>query len=212
MSDVEIIEQGSLAWLALRSGKITGTRFADVLAKSKRDGKPLKARDDLVWTLAAERIQGYQPEGPSSYSLKWGSENEPLARDAYQLRTGAFVTQEAFTVHPILVFIGVSLDGLVDDDGTLEFKCPKCPEIHLQRWIDGVPEEYIAQIQGGLWVSGRKWCDFVSYDPDTAERFKLLIIRVYRDEEYIANLEKECLILENEVQLLIAKLMSKIES
>ena len=217
MSDLQEVVQGTPEWFALRCGKITGTRFADVLAMSKPSKKnpeprPLKARDDLIWTLATERTQGYQPQGLTSYSLKWGTDNEPRAREAYELRTGAFVTQQGFITHDTLSFVGVSLDGLVDDDGTIEIKAPKCPEIHLRRFLEGVPEEYKPQIQGGLWTSKRKWCDFVSYDPDTDARFKLLIIRVYRDEEYIKNLERECLVLEDEVHELMRKLLAKVEN
>jgi len=209
------IEQGSPEWFAIKTGKFSGTRFGDVLAKSKPsktnpEPRSLKARDDLVWTLASERIQGYMPSGLTSYSLRWGTENEPKAREAYELATGAFVTQQGFTTHATLSFVGASLDGLVDDDGTIEIKCPKSPQIHLQRFLDGVPDEYVAQIQGGLWVSGRKWCDFISYDPDTDERFKLLVIRVFRDEAYIKNLEREVLVLEGEVRELIKTLEEKV--
>lgn len=196
-------------WHAKRCGRFTASRFADVLAKSKKDGKPLKARQDLIWTIAAERIQGYQPKGASSYSLQWGVDNEPLARQAYEIKTGEFVDQVDFIVHPEYDFVGISPDGLVNDDGGTEIKCPKSPEIHLQRFLDGVPDEYMPQVQGSLWVTGRKWWDFVSYDGDTDERFKLLIIRVYRDEKYIKNLENEVLQAELEVQELVKKLMEK---
>jgi putative phage-type endonuclease len=204
------IEQKSDEWFAARCGKFTGSRFADVLAKSKKDGKPLKARQDLIWTLAAERIQGYQPKGASSYAMQWGVDNEPLAREAYEIKTGEFVTEAGFIVHHKFEFVGISPDGLINDDGGLEIKCPKSPEIHLQRFIHGVPEEYKPQIQGGLWVTGRKWWDFVSYDPDTAEDFKLLTIRVLRDEVAIKELEAEILQAETEVQDLVNQLMKKV--
>jgi putative phage-type endonuclease len=207
MSD---IQQKTDEWFAARCGKFTGSRFADVLAKSKKDGKPLKARQDLIWTLAAERIQGYQPKGASSYSLQWGVDNEPLARQAYEIKTGEFVIEEGFIQHKDWDFVGVSPDGLIGDDGLIEIKCPKSPEIHLQRFVNGVPEEYVPQIQGALWVTGRQWIDFVSYDPDTADEFKLLIIRVEHDEEYIADLEREILLAELEVNELVTKLKMKV--
>lgn len=197
-------------WHQKRCGRFTASRFADVLAKSKKDGKPLKARQDLIWSIAAERIQGYQPKGASSYSLQWGVDNEPLARQAYEIKTGEFVDETDFIVHPEYDFVGISPDGLVNDDGGAEIKCPKSPEIHLQRFIDGVPDEYVPQIQGSLWVTGREWWDFISYDGDTDDRFKLLIIRVYRDEEYIKNLEAEILKAELEVQELVKELMKKV--
>lgn len=216
MNNFQEVVQGTPEWFAIRCGKITGTRFADVLAmtmpsKANPEPRPKKERENLIWTLATERIQGYQPQGLTSYSLKWGSDNEPRAREAYELRTGAFVTQQGFITHDTLSFVGVSLDGLVDDEGTQEIKCPKSPEIHMRRFLEGVPEEYKPQIQGGLWVSKRKWCDFVSYDPDTDDRFKLLVIRVERDEEYIKNLERECLLVETEVRILMKKLLAAAE-
>lgn len=207
---MEEIEQKTDEWRQERCGRFTGSLFGDALAKSKRDGKPLKARNDLIWTVAAERIQGYQAEGPSSYSLRWGTETEPLAREAYEIATGEFVTEKGFIVHPQFDFAGCSPDGIIGDDGLIEIKSPKCPEIHLQRWLDGVPEEYIPQIQGQLWVTGRKWCDFVSYDPDTDPRFRLLIIRVERDEKFIAELQAEILAAEVEVCALVEQLNKKV--
>lgn len=209
------LEQKSDEWHALRAGKFTGSRFDDVLAMSKPTKnnpipRPLKARQDLIWDIAAERIQGYQPHGMTSYSLKWGIENEPLARAAYEIKSGEFVEEVAFIEHPKFNFVGLSPDGLIGNDGMIEIKSPSSPKVHLQRWIDGVPDEYKAQVQGGLWVTGRKWNDFISYDGDTDERFKLLVIRVYRDEEYIKNLEKEILQAESEVQQLVKELMLKV--
>lgn len=204
------ITQKSDAWHNLRMGRFTGSRFADVLAKSKRDGKPLKARDDLIWTIATERIQGYQEQGVSSYSLQWGVDNENFAREAYELKTGEFVDEIAFIQHSELDCVGVSPDGLIGTEGGIEIKCPKSPQIHLQRFLYGVPEEYIPQLQGFLWVTNRQWIDFVSYDPNTKESLKLLIIRVNRDESFIANLQKEVLIAEEEVNVLVNQLMKKV--
>lgn len=201
--------QGSDEWRAKRCGRFTGTRFEPVLAVSKSSGKPLKARADLIWSVATERIQGYQPEGMTSQATQWGKNNEPIAREAYELKTGEFVDEVDFIQHPIYDFIGISPDGLIGTDGGLEIKCPKSPEIHLQRFLLGVPDEYMPQIQGAMWVTGRTWWDFVSYDPDTADQFKLLIIRVNRDEAFIANLETEIKKSEIEVQELVNQLMLK---
>lgn len=192
-----------------RCGRFTGSCFNDVIAV-KKDGKPTQKRQDLIWSIAAERIQGYQPKGPNSYSLQWGKDNEKLAIESYEIRSGEFVTKSKFIVHPKYDYAGVSPDGLVNEDGGVEAKCPKSPEIHLQRFIEGVPVEYMPQIQGGMWVTGRKWWDFISYDPDTDPKFKLLIIRVNRDEEYIKNLEHQILTAELEVQELVNQLLKKV--
>jgi putative phage-type endonuclease len=203
------IEQNSDEWHQLRCGKFTGSSFDDLLAVSKKDGKPLKARNDLIWRVASERIQGYQPTGANSYSMQWGKNNEALAREAYELRTGEFVEAVPFIQHVRYDFVGVSPDGLVNTEGGIEIKCPKNPEIHLQRFIDGVPAEYVAQIQGALWVTGRKWWDFVSYDPDTDPKFQLLIIRVFPDKAFIKRLQDEAINANNEVEAIIKMLNAK---
>lgn len=208
------LEQKSQEWHLLRSGKFTGSRFAAVLAMSKPTKtnpipKPLKARDDLIWTIATERIQGYQESGMSSYSLQWGIDAESFAREAYEIKTGEFVDEIAFITHPLLPNFGISPDGLIGVDGGIEIKCPKSPQIHLQRFLNGVPEEYVPQLQGFLWVTGRKWIDFVSYDPNTKEQFKLLIIRVERDEQFIDNLASEVMLAELEVVKLVSQLYLK---
>lgn len=203
------IEQGTDEWHQERCGRFTGSRFADVVAR-KKDGKPTKAREDLIWELAAERIQGYQAEGPNSYSLRWGKEAEPLARQAYEIKTGEFVTEAGFIIHPQFTYVGCSPDGLVNEDGGIEIKSPKCPEIHLQRFLNGVPEEYVPQIQGLMWVTGRQWVDFVSYDPDTLPAFRLLIIRVARDDAFIQKLEAEIVQAESEVCELVNELRKKV--
>lgn len=199
------IEQKTEEWHQLRCGKFTGSQFADLMSV-KKDGSPSKARLDVIWRVASERIQGYQPSGPNSYSLRWGTDNEPLAREAYELHTGEFVEEVAFVQHPDFDFVGVSPDGHINDDGGIEIKAPKCPEIHLQRFINGVPEEYMPQIQGALWVTGRKWWDFVSYDPDTSPEFQLLVIRVLPDQKFIERLKDSVLSANDEVNHIINQL------
>lgn len=177
-------------WHAERAGKWTGSKFVDVLARNKKTGEPLKCYYDLIWKVVTERMTGQATEGPSGYALAWGSDVEPFAREAYELETGNSVTETGFIVHPKYPFVGASPDGLVDEDGGIEMKCPKSSIVHLQRFDSGVPEEYVPQIQGCMWVTGRKWWEFVSYDPRQQERFRMLVIRVERDDAFIKNLEK----------------------
>lgn len=183
-------EQGSPEWFAKRLGKFTGSRFADVLAVSKRDGKKLKAYTDLVWAIAVERITGQADQTLDSYSLRWGRDLEDFARQEYELTTGETVEQVDFVEHPTLDYVGCSPDGLVGSDGGIEIKCPKDSAIHLQRFDNGVPDEYKPQVYGSLWVTGRAWWDFISYDPRMPEHLRLLRIRVPRDEAYIEELRK----------------------
>lgn len=202
-------EQRTPEWYAKRCGKFTGSRFVDVMARSKSTGKPLKAYDDLIWQLVVERMTGVQDEGFDSYATRWGQDVEDFARQEYELTSGVQVEQVDFIDHPKFSFVGCSPDGLVRVDGGLEIKCPKDSAVHLERFLSGVPEEYKPQIQGGLWVTGREWWDFVSYDPRMPESHRLLVIHVERDEEYIAKLEAAVLEAEKLVVARLAEIMKK---
>lgn len=201
--------QRTAEWHAERAGKFTGSRFVDVLARNKKTGAKLKAWDDLIWQVVVERMTGQAVEGPTGYALQWGTDVEPFAREAYELQTGNVVVESGFIQHPEYPFAGCSPDGLIGDDGGLEMKCPKNSAIHLARFIDGVPEEYIPQIQGCMWVTGRKWWDFVSYDPRMPESHQQLIINVQRDDDFIARLEEAVLDAEAAAETLLAKIKAK---
>lgn len=207
-------------WFAQRAGRITASRIGDVLAFSaggvylsgKRKGqpkevKPLKARVDYIHQLAAERITGRAKNQVRADALEWGKEWEPVAKNAYEEQTGVLVRDVGFIVHPIYEFIGASADFLVGGDGGGEIKCPKDQEVHLATWETGLPQEHIEQIQGGLWVTGRAWWDFVSFHPYFPPRRALYIQRVPRDDQYIIQMEEACLSLEAEVRAIVKKHM-----
>ena len=200
-------EQGSPEWLAERAGKWTGSKFVDVMAISERTGKPLKARSDAVWQVVVERMTGQAIEGPGGFALAWGHEVEQFARDAYELETGNVVQQVGFIEHQAFPFAGASPDGLIDNDGGLELKCPRDSRIHLDRFLSGVPAEYIPQIQGCMWVTGRQWWHFASYDPRMPESHRLLIIKVPRDDAVIAKIQAAVLAAETEAQELHKQLL-----
>lgn len=202
----EQAEQRSAEWLQVRAGKFTGSRFVDVMARNKRTGEPLKAWHDLVWQIVAERMNGQPLEGPSGYALQWGADVEPFAREAYELETGELVQESGFILHPEFDFVGASPDGLIGSDGGLEMKCPKSSIVHLQRFLDGMPDEYMPQVQGCMWVTGRKWWDFVSYDPRTSESHRLFRVRIDRDEAYIKALQASVLEAEEAAQKLMNQL------
>ena len=202
-------EQNTPEWHARRAGKFTGSRFVDVMARNKRTGEPLKAYHDLIWQLVVERMTQQQDEGVDSYSMRWGKDLEGFARQEYELTTGHTVEQVDFVDHPEYPFVGCSPDGLVSTDGGTEFKCPKDSAIHLQRFIDGMGEEFAPQVQGCLWVTGRQWWDWTTYDPRMPESHRLLIIHVERDDAYIAKLEAAVLEAEQLVVARLAEIMKK---
>lgn len=199
------------AWHADRCGKFTASRFVDVLARDKKTGKEkLKAWHDCVWDVVKERITGTQEDGVDSYSMRWGREVEPFARSAYELETGLLVTESGFINHPTLNFVGCSPDGLIGIDGGLEMKSPKDSGIHLDRFVNGMNEaEFMPQVQGCMWVTGRKWWDWVSYDPRMTgdfEHLRIFKVRIERDEEYIQKLEVAVFEAEAKVQEILSSL------
>lgn len=199
-------QQRTQEWHQARCGRFTGSRFVDVMATSKRDGKKLKAWSDLVWSIVVERLTGVQDEGPNAYALQWGVDVEPFAREAYEFASGNIVKESGFIVHPSYDFVGCSPDGLIGSDGGIEMKCPKDSSIHLMRFIDGMPDEYRPQVQGCMWVTGREWWDFVSYDPRMPEKHRLFRQTFERDEAYIKLLEESVLEAEAEVNRITSEL------
>lgn len=199
-------EQRTDEWLALRCGRITGTAFTDVMNFTK-DGKPGAGRKNLIARLAVEAMTKAQSETYQNAAMRRGIELEPEARLAYESETGYLVDQEAFIVHPDHDFIGVSPDGLIDDDGMVEIKCPESMHKHLDALLNGGHAvEYRWQVMGQLWVAKREWNDVASYDPRFPERKRLAIKRVHRDDKAIKELERECLAVWAEVQETIEKL------
>lgn len=182
------IVQGSDEWFEIRLGLVTGSISATVQAKG-RGGGPSLTRADEMFELALERIHNRpRPAGYKSADMIHGTETEPEARSHYELMEGVMVEQVGFVT--LNDDVGCSPDGFVGEDGLVEIKCPK-NRTQYNRFLAGVfPKEYNAQVQFLLWVTGREWCDFISFASDMMA-MKYFKIRVMRDEEYIETLEKE---------------------
>lgn len=200
------MEQRSEEWFAARRGKLTGSRFNAVMALSKRDGKPLAARKELVTTVALERLTGQTEHVPANVAMQWGTDHEDEAREWYEFETGKTVDEVGFVTCDI-PYVGVSPDGLIADDGGLEIKCPFGQSRHFETLTTKrVPPEYWAQVQGCLWVSGREWWDYVSYHPLFPPHLQGIIIHVRRDAEYIERLASECTAVNAEADAALALL------
>lgn len=188
MSD--IIEQGSEAWFELRRGLATGSHFAEVMAKG-RGGEESTTRRNYRMRLALEVVTGkvLADSFKGNAHTERGKEKEPFARMAYEAITGHLVEEVPFIKHKFLA-AGVSPDGLIGDDGMVEFKCP-IPAIHWEylQLKGAPPPEYKWQIYGELWIAGREWNDVVSYCEDMPEELQTHISRVHRDDKLIAELE-----------------------
>lgn len=184
----EII-QGSPEWYQIRLGKVTASRVADVIAKTK--GGYAASREKYLADLFLERLTGTTAEGFTSAAMQWGTEKEPEARAAYQFEKNIRVSQIGFVDHPSIHMSGASPDGLVGDDGLIEIKCPNAAT-HLKTLkTDRVAGKYITQIQWQMACTGRQWCDYVSYDPRMPAEMQLFIQRVNRDDDRITELEAE---------------------
>lgn len=182
------MQQRSDEWFKERLGKATASRFKDVMATVKYG--EASARKNYRAELVAERLTGAKEEGYTSASMQWGIDNEDTARLRYELLTGNTVEECGFFQHSDLM-AGASPDGLVNDDGCLEIKCPNTAT-HIETLKTGnVPSQYFWQVTGQMLMTGRKWCDFVSFDPRMPDNAQIFVKRVYRDKEYISQLEEE---------------------
>jgi hypothetical protein len=196
--------QGSEAWALERCGRATASEFAAVLAK----GKEGITRRKYLRRLVAERLTGKPMETYSGKHTERGQQQEPLARLAYEVETGELVEQVGFIPHPRLM-AGCSPDGLIGTAGGLECKSV-IPTVQIDTIERGeYPPEHKPQVQGNMLVTAREWWDFCSYCPDMPEHLQLYRFRVYRDDEYIANLETEVRRFLKEVDELYARLMGK---
>ena len=199
MSD---IEQGTDEWFAIRCGKVTASRVADVIATTKSGYSASRANYEAQ--LICEILTGKPAESFTNVAMQWGTETEPLARAQYELKTGNMVNQVGFVVHPMIEQAGASPDGLIGEDGCIEIKCPNT-STHLDTLLSQkVPSKYITQMTWQMLCTGRKWCDFVSYDPRLPDNLQLFIQRIELDEDYAKKLQ-------NEVVMFLVEVNEKVE-
>jgi hypothetical protein len=183
------MEQRSAEWFAARLGKVTASRVADIVAKTKSGYSTSRA--NYMAELVCERLTGMQGESFSSAAMVWGTNTEPMARSAYESRMAELVEETGFVLHPTISMAGASPDGLIGDDGLVEIKCPNTAT-HIDTLLsDGAPSKYVTQMQWQMACTGRKWCDFVSFDPRMPEEMQMFVIRVERNDDVIIELERE---------------------
>jgi len=199
------IEQGSDEWKQARLGHVTASNIAEVMSKGKGNAEAV-GRYKYKVRLVAERLTMTAGESYANAAMQWGIEQEQFACIEYEAATNQFVDKVGFVLHPEIEWVGVSPDRLVGQEGLIEVKCPNTTT-HLDYLFENkVPSEYYKQIQCQLWVTGRQWCDFISYDPRLPKRNQLLIVRTERDEKLIAEMKTETEKFLDEVKTLIMKL------
>lgn len=202
-----MLEQRSPEWFAIRCGRATASKIADIIAKTKSGYSTSRA--NYAAQLVCERLTGVPADTFCSPAMQWGTEHEPEARDAYCQHMLCSVTEIGFVEHPTIAMSGASPDGLIDDDGLLEIKCPNSAT-HIETLLGAsVPAKYRTQILWQMACTGRVYCDFVSYDPRLPEPMRLFIQRVPRDDEAIAELEREVTAFLAEVDATVAALRAR---
>ncbi|MGE5566199.1 MAG: lambda exonuclease family protein [Parcubacteria group bacterium] len=201
------MEQGSAEWFAARCGKVTASRVADVVARTKTGWGASRA--NYAAELIAERLTGATAPSFTNAAMQHGTLCEPLARQNYQDRHGVLVTEIAFVEHPEIAMSGASPDGLVGDAGLIEIKCPNTAT-HLDTLLgEPIAQKYVTQMQWQMAVTGRSWCDFCSFDPRLPEHLQLYVQRVPRDVGLILELEHQVTDFLSEIDTKLAALAER---
>jgi len=204
-----MMEQRSPEWFAARLGKVTASRVSDLMAKTKTGYST--SRTNYMAELICERLTGQQAERYTNAAMQWGIDTEPQARASYEITVGNTVEECGLFDHAKIVNFAASPDGLIGIEGLVEIKCPNTAthiETLLGASLDG---KYITQMQVQMACTGRKWCDFVSFDPRIKVSMQLFVKRVYRDDALIASIETEVKAFLVELEDKVAKLNATYE-
>lgn len=197
--------QGTEAWKMERLGKVTASRVADVIARTKKGWST--SRENYMNELIAERLTGVPVPHHVTPEMRWGTEKEPEACIAYEFHADVEVDKTGFVDHPELD-AGASPDRLVGDDGLVEFKCPTTTTHVNTILADEIPEDHQTQMMWQMGCTGRQWCDFASFDPRVPERVKLYVKRLMRDDAKIAELTQLVADFIGELEAKLARIMA----
>jgi putative phage-type endonuclease len=183
------MEQGSPEWFAARLGKVTASRIADVMARTKSGYAA--SRGSYMAELISERLSGTSYERFQNAAMQWGNDKEPEARVLYELLEDVSVAEVGFIEHPSLAMTGASPDGHIGEVGMVEIKCPMT-HTHIETLIHNmVDTKYVYQMQWQMACTGRQWCDFFSFDPRMPVSMRYFKKRFHRDAQQIADIERE---------------------
>ena len=200
-------EQNSAEWLAARCGSLGASSIADMVAKTRTGWGA--SRFNLAARIVCERLTGTPQESYTNAAMQWGHDTEPQARAMYEFMRDVAVQQVGLVLHPSISKSHASPDGLVGDDGLIEIKCPNTAT-HIETLLsEDVEGKYVKQMQWQMACCGRAWCDFVSFDPRLPAEMQIFVQRVRRDDEFIAELEREARLFLAEIDKTIATLSDK---
>jgi len=188
-------DQGSEGWHQARAGKVTASMFEVARSKLKSGatkGEPTQAALNYAFNLAVERISGTPLDnGFETWQMRRGHELEPEARMEHEMKSGLIVQRAGFVLTDDEVF-GASADGLIGDDGVSEYKCFLAPEKLRAFHIDNDASGIMDQVQGVLWITGRKWAHIGMYCPALEKVGRQLWLQEFkRDDDYIEKLEED---------------------
>jgi putative phage-type endonuclease len=202
---IEMMEQRTDDWFTARLGKVTASSLYKVLAKTKTGYGA--DRGNYMTQLVLERVTGTKADSYTNAAMQWGIDQEPFARAAYEASRGVMVDEVGFIPHPTIAAAGASPDGLVGDDGMVEIKCPDS-KTALECWLAENPVEskYFAQMQWQMRCADRSWCDYVVFDPRMPAKAQLFVVRVLRDDKWLADVESEVIKFLAEVDAKVAAL------
>lgn len=187
--DAETVNQRTDAWYTARIGKATASRIGDIMAKTKTG--PSASRKNYMAELVCERLTGLKADSYMSASMQHGVETEAEARQSYEIETFQAVIECGFYIAPDIAESGASPDGLINEDGLIEIKCPNTAT-HIETLLNStIDNKYFLQMQWQMYCTGRKWCDFVSYDNRLPDNLRLFIKRVERDDKLIEEIKTE---------------------
>jgi putative phage-type endonuclease len=199
-----MIEQGTPEWHQMRLGKVSASRMADLLAKTKSGHSASRAK--YMAQLLCERMTGQPTEFFTTAAMQRGTEIEPIARAAYEAENFTSVEQVAWVEHPTIPMAGCSPDGLVGEHGLIEIKCKEIHN-HLDSILnDRIDPDHQAQMMWQMCVTGRQWCDYVCFDDRAPEGLQLFVKRLHRDEEKIKQMEDEVRTFLKDLESMIQKL------
>ena len=205
-----MIEQGTDEWLLQRCGKVTASRIADLTARTRNGWGA--SRVNYMAELIAERLTGKPTEKYVNAAMEHGTKTEPEARNVYSFMWNVTVDQVGFIEHPTIAMSGASPDGCVGDKGLIEIKAPQIAK-HLDTLLnETVDERYVKQMAWQMAVTGREYCDFVSYSPSLPVEMRLWVRRHDRDDKLISELEEQVQEFLHELDAKVKALREKYEA
>jgi putative phage-type endonuclease len=202
------MEQHSDEWFAARLGKVTASRVADLMAVTKSGYSTSRA--NYMAELICERLTGQSEERYTNAAMQWGTDKEPQARASYEFLHDAIVVECGFVVHPSIAMFGASPDGLIGNDGLIEIKCPNTAT-HIDFMLgDSIPSKYVLQMQTQMACTGRKWCDFVSFDPRLPEDMQMFVKRILFDQQTVNDIQAATIKFLDDLDQRISQLRSRV--